>query len=124
PTCPLEQQIEEFDLKNFMLEEEVNQEKDCLQAAEEGESAPNPKEEEHIPAVEEKNAGPRALNSKQAIEEPSVLPSTSFSSSSNVEEEFDLSNFIFENENNHGDQVADQENTMEEVEHLQQDNKE
>ncbi|KAH9315440.1 hypothetical protein KI387_024067, partial [Taxus chinensis] len=30
-TCPLEQQIEEFDLTNFMLEEEFNQEQDCLQ---------------------------------------------------------------------------------------------
>ncbi|KAH9317039.1 hypothetical protein KI387_018808, partial [Taxus chinensis] len=31
PTCPVEQQIEEFGLKNFMLEEEFNQEQDCLQ---------------------------------------------------------------------------------------------
>ncbi|KAH9314851.1 hypothetical protein KI387_023478, partial [Taxus chinensis] len=31
PTCPLEQQIEEFDLTNFMLEEEFNQEQDFLQ---------------------------------------------------------------------------------------------
>ncbi|KAH9310811.1 hypothetical protein KI387_025846, partial [Taxus chinensis] len=55
PTCPLEQQIEEFDLENFMIEKEVIQEQDGLQAAEEGEATPNPKEEEHIPAVEEKN---------------------------------------------------------------------
>ncbi|KAH9313176.1 hypothetical protein KI387_028211, partial [Taxus chinensis] len=55
PTCPLEQQIEEFDLENFTLEEEFNQEQDCLQATEEGEAAPNPKEEEHIPAVGEKS---------------------------------------------------------------------
>ncbi|KAH9296272.1 hypothetical protein KI387_039860, partial [Taxus chinensis] len=107
-----------------MIEKEVIQEKDGLQAVEEGEAAPNPKEEEHIPAMEEKNAGPRALNTKQAIEEPSVLPSTSSLSSSNVGEEFDLSNFMLEDERNHGKQVSDQENTMEEVEHLQQDNNE
>ncbi|KAH9319989.1 hypothetical protein KI387_021758, partial [Taxus chinensis] len=55
PTCPLEQQFEEFDMEKFMLEEEFNQEKDGLQTAEEGEATPNPKEEEYIPAVEEKN---------------------------------------------------------------------
>ncbi|KAH9311246.1 hypothetical protein KI387_026281, partial [Taxus chinensis] len=84
PTCPLEQQIEEFDLENFMIEKEVIQEQDGLQAAEEGEDAPNPKEEEYIPYVEEKNVGSRALNTKYAIEEPSVLPSTSSLSSSNI----------------------------------------
>ncbi|KAH9321436.1 hypothetical protein KI387_016075, partial [Taxus chinensis] len=62
PTCPLEQQIEDFDLTNFMLEEEFNQEQDCLQTLEEGEAAPNPKEEEDILAVEEKSADPRALS--------------------------------------------------------------
>ncbi|KAH9308000.1 hypothetical protein KI387_035911, partial [Taxus chinensis] len=77
PTCPLEQQIEEFDLTNFMLEEEFNQEQDCLQTLEEGEAAPNPKEEEHIPAVGEKSSDPRALSTKQATGEPSVLLSTS-----------------------------------------------
>ncbi|KAH9331677.1 hypothetical protein KI387_003785, partial [Taxus chinensis] len=55
PTCPLEQQIEEFDLEKFMIEKEVIQEQEGLQAVEEGEAAPNPKKEEHIPAVEEKN---------------------------------------------------------------------
>ncbi|KAH9300177.1 hypothetical protein KI387_011760, partial [Taxus chinensis] len=70
PTCPLEQQIEKFDLKNFMLEEEFNQEKDCLQTSEEGEAVPNLKEEEHTLVVEEKIAGPRALSTKQATGEP------------------------------------------------------
>ncbi|KAH9327857.1 hypothetical protein KI387_044349, partial [Taxus chinensis] len=124
PTCPLEQQIEEFDLKNFMLEEEFNQEQDCLQTLEEGEATPNPKEEEHILVVEEKSADPRALSTKQATGEPPVLLSTSPLSSSSTEEEFDLSNSMLEGERNHGDQVADQEDTMEEVEHLQQDNHE
>ncbi|KAH9322851.1 hypothetical protein KI387_017490, partial [Taxus chinensis] len=31
PTCPLEQQIGEFDLTNVMLEEEFDQEQDNLQ---------------------------------------------------------------------------------------------
>ncbi|KAH9288395.1 hypothetical protein KI387_032512, partial [Taxus chinensis] len=53
PTCPVEQKIEEFDLTNFMLEEEFNQEQDSLQTLEEGEAAPNPREEEHNLAVEE-----------------------------------------------------------------------
>ncbi|KAH9293650.1 hypothetical protein KI387_041142, partial [Taxus chinensis] len=124
PTCPLEQQIEEFDLTNFMLEEEFNQEQDCLQTLEEGEAAPNPKEEEHILVVEEKSADPRALSTKQATGEPSVLLSTSSLSSSSTEEEFDLSNSMLEGERNHGGQVTDQEDTMEEVEHLQQDSHE
>ncbi|KAH9296232.1 hypothetical protein KI387_039820, partial [Taxus chinensis] len=124
PTCPLEQQIKEFDLTNFMLEEEFNQEQDCLQTLEEGEAAPNPKEEEHNLAVEEKNADPRALSTKQVTEEPSVLLSTSSLSSSSTEKEFDLSNSILESEGNHGGQVADQEDTMEEVENEQQDSNE
>ncbi|KAH9317691.1 hypothetical protein KI387_019460, partial [Taxus chinensis] len=41
-----------------------------------------------------------------------------------TEEEFDLSNSMLEGERNHGGQVTDQEDTMEEVEHLQQDNNE
>ncbi|KAH9298791.1 hypothetical protein KI387_030473, partial [Taxus chinensis] len=48
PTCPLEQQIEEFDLTNFMLEEEFNREQDCLQILEEGEAALDIDQEEHI----------------------------------------------------------------------------
>ncbi|KAH9292522.1 hypothetical protein KI387_042292, partial [Taxus chinensis] len=104
PACPLEQQNEEFDLTNFMLEEEFNQEQDCLQTLEEGEAAPNPKEEEHILAVEEKSADPRALSTNQATGEPSVLLSTSPLSSSSNEEEFDLSNSILESEENHGGQ--------------------
>ncbi|KAH9324129.1 hypothetical protein KI387_004307, partial [Taxus chinensis] len=59
-----------------------------------------------------------------ATEELSVLPPTSSPSISNVEEEFYISNFMFEDEENHGDQIADQKNIMEEVEHLQQDNSE
>ncbi|KAH9297327.1 hypothetical protein KI387_029009, partial [Taxus chinensis] len=124
PTCPLEQQIEEFDLTNFMLEEELIQEQYCLRKLREEEAAPKAKEEEHILVVEEKIADPRALSAKQATEEPSVLLSTSSLSSSINEEEFDLSNSILESEGNHGGQIADQENTMEEVEHLQQDNNE
>ncbi|KAH9317137.1 hypothetical protein KI387_018906, partial [Taxus chinensis] len=91
---------------------------------EEGEAATNPKEEEHILAVGEKSADPKALSTKQVIEEPSVLLSTSSLSSSSTEEEFDPSNSMLEDERNHGDNVADQENAMGEVEHLQQDNNE
>ncbi|KAH9320352.1 hypothetical protein KI387_043948 [Taxus chinensis] len=64
-------------------------------------------EEEHIPVVEEKSADPRALTTKQATGEPSVLLSTSPLPSSNAEEEFDLSNSMSESEGNHGGQVAD-----------------
>ncbi|KAH9324069.1 hypothetical protein KI387_004247, partial [Taxus chinensis] len=124
PTSPLEQKIEEFDLKNFMLEEEFNQGQDCLQTLEEGKAAPNPKEEKHILAMEEKSADPRALSTKQDTGEPSVLPSASPLPSFSTEEEFDLSNSILESEENHGGQVTDQEDTMEEVEHLQQDSHE
>ncbi|KAH9312771.1 hypothetical protein KI387_027806, partial [Taxus chinensis] len=76
------------------------------------------------PMMEEDHTISEALSVEQATEEPSVLPPTSSPSSSDVEEEFDLSNFMFESEGNHGEQVADQEDTMKEVEHLQQDNKE
>ncbi|KAH9309041.1 hypothetical protein KI387_036952, partial [Taxus chinensis] len=124
PTCPLQQQIEEFDLTNFMLEEDFNQEKGCLQTLEEGEAAPNPKEEEHILVVEDKITYPNALSTKQATGEPSVLLSTSPLSSSSTEEEFDLSNSMLEGERNHGGQVANQEDTMEKVEHLQQNSDE
>ncbi|KAH9288561.1 hypothetical protein KI387_032678, partial [Taxus chinensis] len=65
-----------------------------------------------------------ALSVEQATKEPLILPPTSSPSSSDVEEEFDLSNFMFESEGSHGDQVVDQEGTMEEVEHMQHDNKE
>ncbi|KAH9295535.1 hypothetical protein KI387_039123, partial [Taxus chinensis] len=116
--------IEEFELTNFMLEEEFYQEQDYLQVVEEGEAAPNVKEEEHILAVKNKIVDPRALSTKQAIREPSVLISTSYLSSSSAEEEFDLSNSMLEDEINHDDQVTDQEDTMEEVENLQQDNNE
>ncbi|KAH9324968.1 hypothetical protein KI387_005146, partial [Taxus chinensis] len=55
-----------------------------------------------------------APSAEQATEEPSVLPPTSSPSSSNVEEEFELSNFMFEDEGNHDEQVSNQEETMEE----------
>ncbi|KAH9287430.1 hypothetical protein KI387_031547, partial [Taxus chinensis] len=42
---------------------------------------------------------------EQATGEPSVLPSTSSPSRSDVEEEFELSNFMFEDEGSHGDRV-------------------
>ncbi|KAH9297265.1 hypothetical protein KI387_028947, partial [Taxus chinensis] len=113
--------IEEFDLTNFMLEEDLIQEQDCLQTLEEGEATPDPAAEEHILAMEEKVADPRALSTKQATGEPLVLLSTSPLSSSSAEEEFDLSNSMLEGEINHGGQVTNQEDTMEEVEHLQQD---
>ncbi|KAH9300492.1 hypothetical protein KI387_012075, partial [Taxus chinensis] len=38
---------------------------------------------------------------EQATGEPSVLPSTSSPSSSDVEEEFELANFMFEDEGSH-----------------------
>ncbi|KAH9311575.1 hypothetical protein KI387_026610, partial [Taxus chinensis] len=38
-----------------------------------------------------------------------------------AEEEFDLSNSMLKGERNHGGQVTYQEDTMEEVEYLQQD---
>ncbi|KAH9294674.1 hypothetical protein KI387_038262, partial [Taxus chinensis] len=88
------------------------------------EAAPNPKEEEHILVVEEKSADPRALSTKQATGEHSVLLSTSPLPSSSTKDEFDLSNSILESERNHGGQVIDQKDTMEEVEHLQQDSHE
>ncbi|KAH9290841.1 hypothetical protein KI387_034958, partial [Taxus chinensis] len=50
---PLEQQFEEFSLTRFKLEQEVIQGKDGLQISEEGEVAPNPKEEEHLTSAEE-----------------------------------------------------------------------
>ncbi|KAH9307257.1 hypothetical protein KI387_035168, partial [Taxus chinensis] len=46
PNSPLEQQFKDFSLTSFMLEEEVIQGQDGLQTPEEGEAAPNPKEEE------------------------------------------------------------------------------
>ncbi|KAH9317586.1 hypothetical protein KI387_019355, partial [Taxus chinensis] len=58
------------------------------------------------------------------IKDPSVIPPTSSPSNYNVEEEFEISNFMFEDEGNRGDQIVDQEDTMEEVEYIQQDNME
>ncbi|KAH9310879.1 hypothetical protein KI387_025914, partial [Taxus chinensis] len=66
------------------------------------------------PMMEEDHTVLEAPSVEQATEEPSVLPPTSSPSSSNVEEEFDLSNFMFEDEGNHGTQVANQKDTMEE----------
>lgn len=74
--------------------------------------------------MEEKITDPRALSTKQSMGEPLVLFSTSSLPSSSTEEEFDLSKSMLEGERNHGDQVADQEDTMEEVEHLQHDSHE
>ncbi|KAH9306357.1 hypothetical protein KI387_010761, partial [Taxus chinensis] len=107
-----------------LLEEDDDPIKATQSAMREEESVLTPKEEEYIRAMEENHIVLEALSVKYATEEPSVLPHTSSPSRSNFEEEFDISNFIFENEDNHGDQVADQENTMEEVEHLLQDNNE
>ncbi|KAH9301124.1 hypothetical protein KI387_012707, partial [Taxus chinensis] len=87
-------------------------------------ATPNPKEEEYILAVEVDHIVSEAPSVEQSIEEYSVLHPTSSPSSSNVEEEFDLSNFTFEDEGNHGEKIANSKDTMEEVEHLQQDNKE
>ncbi|KAH9318998.1 hypothetical protein KI387_020767, partial [Taxus chinensis] len=66
------------------------------------------------PMMEEDHTVSEALSVEQATGEPSVLPPTSSPSSSDVEEEFDLSNFMFEEERNHGEQVANQEDTMKE----------
>ncbi|KAH9288028.1 hypothetical protein KI387_032145, partial [Taxus chinensis] len=55
-------------------------------------------------AEEEDHTVLEAPSVEQATEEPSVLPPTSSPSSSDVEEEFDLSNFMFEEEGNHGEQ--------------------
>ncbi|KAH9290230.1 hypothetical protein KI387_034347, partial [Taxus chinensis] len=87
--------IEETEVKSKVVEAPTT-----TQAGEEG-ATPNPKEEEYIPAVEEEHTIFEAPSAEQAIEEPSFLPPTSSSSSSNVEEEFKLSNFMFEDEGNH-----------------------
>ncbi|KAH9331280.1 hypothetical protein KI387_003388, partial [Taxus chinensis] len=55
-----------------------------------------------------------ALSVEQAIEEPSVLPPTSSPSRYDVEEEFEISNFMFEDEGNHGESIVDQDDTMKE----------
>ncbi|KAH9328744.1 hypothetical protein KI387_000852, partial [Taxus chinensis] len=65
-----------------------------------------------------------ASSTEQGIEEPLVLPPTSSPSNSNVEEDLELSKFMFEDERNHGEKVLDQGDPMEEVEHMQQDSKE
>ncbi|KAH9306401.1 hypothetical protein KI387_010805, partial [Taxus chinensis] len=74
--------------------------------------------------LEENHTIPEAPSADQATEEPSVLLPTSSPSSSNVEEEFELSNLKSKDEGNHGEKIADPEDTMEEAEHTQQDNKE
>ncbi|KAH9306852.1 hypothetical protein KI387_011256, partial [Taxus chinensis] len=51
---------------------------------------------------------------EQAREEHSVLPPTSSPSSYDIGEYFDLSNFMFEEEGNHGGKVLNVEDTMEE----------
>ncbi|KAH9299522.1 hypothetical protein KI387_031204, partial [Taxus chinensis] len=50
-------------------------------------------EEDHIVS--------EAPHVEQATKEPSFLPPTSSPSSFDVEEEFDLSNFVFESEGSH-----------------------
>ncbi|KAH9289505.1 hypothetical protein KI387_033622, partial [Taxus chinensis] len=66
------------------------------------------------PMMEEDQTVLEALGVDQATKEPPVLPPNSLPSSSVVEEEFDLSNFMFEDEVIHGEKVIDQEDTMEE----------
>ncbi|KAH9317048.1 hypothetical protein KI387_018817, partial [Taxus chinensis] len=63
--------------------------------------------------LEEDHTILEALSVEQATKEPSVLPPTSSPSRSNVEEEFELSKFMFKDEGSHGDQIADPEDTME-----------
>ncbi|KAH9316101.1 hypothetical protein KI387_024728, partial [Taxus chinensis] len=53
------------------------------------------------PMMEENHIVSEALSVEQAIEEPSVPPPTSCPSRSDVEEEFYLSNFMFEDGGNH-----------------------
>ncbi|KAH9322627.1 hypothetical protein KI387_017266 [Taxus chinensis] len=52
--------------------------------------------------MEEDHTVLEALSVEQTIKEPSVLPPTSSPLSFNVEEEFYISNFMFEDEGNHG----------------------
>ncbi|KAH9307545.1 hypothetical protein KI387_035456, partial [Taxus chinensis] len=51
--------------------------------------------------MEEEHTILEAPSVEQATEEPPVLPPTSSPSRSDVEEEFELSNFMFEDEGNH-----------------------
>ncbi|KAH9302652.1 hypothetical protein KI387_014235, partial [Taxus chinensis] len=53
------------------------------------------------PMSEENHMVPEASSVKQAKEKPSVLPPTSSPSSSDVKEDFDILNFMFEDEGNH-----------------------
>ncbi|KAH9306639.1 hypothetical protein KI387_011043, partial [Taxus chinensis] len=76
------------------------------------------------PMMEEDHTVLEAPSVEQATEKPSILPPTSSPSRSDVEEAFDLSNFMFKDEGNHGEKIVDSKDTMEEVEHLQQDSKE
>ncbi|KAH9332160.1 hypothetical protein KI387_044304, partial [Taxus chinensis] len=76
------------------------------------------------PVIEEDHIVSEALSVERATREPSALPPTSSPSSFDIEEEFYISKFMFEEEGNHGEQVTDQEDAMKEVEHLQQNNKE
>ncbi|KAH9319488.1 hypothetical protein KI387_021257, partial [Taxus chinensis] len=50
--------------------------------------------------IEENHTIQEDSSIEQATEEPSVLPPTSSPSNPNVEEEFELSNFMFEDEGN------------------------
>ncbi|KAH9288986.1 hypothetical protein KI387_033103, partial [Taxus chinensis] len=55
------------------------------------------------PMMEEDHTVSEAPSVEQVTKEPSVLPLTLSPSISNVEEDFDLSNFMFEDEGNHGE---------------------
>ncbi|KAH9321234.1 hypothetical protein KI387_015873, partial [Taxus chinensis] len=66
------------------------------------------------PMMEEDHKVLEALSVEQAIGEPSVLPPTSSPSRFDVEEDFDLSKLMIEEDRNHGEHVANQEDTMKE----------
>ncbi|KAH9327084.1 hypothetical protein KI387_007262, partial [Taxus chinensis] len=65
-------------------------------------------------AMEEDHTLLEDPSEEHATEEPSVLPPTSPPSSYDVEEEFELSNFMFEDEGNHGAKIVDSKDIMEE----------
>ncbi|KAH9325469.1 hypothetical protein KI387_005647, partial [Taxus chinensis] len=64
--------------------------------------------------VKEDHTFSKAPSVEQAIEKPLVLPPTSSPLGFDVEEEFDLSNFMFEEEGDHSEKISNQEDTMEE----------
>ncbi|KAH9293198.1 hypothetical protein KI387_041598, partial [Taxus chinensis] len=70
--------------------------------------------EAEFTAEEEDHIVSEAPSVEKATKETSILPTSSSPSISNVEEEFKISNFMFEDEGSHGDQITDHEDTMEE----------